>query len=87
MKTNYSNAQLYMKIASNPSVGTAIAFFTVWATVIVAILVGWVANVVQTIHMLVSLDRITDITGYGVLQIIGIFTGPVGSVLGWIGMF
>ena len=52
-----------------------------------AIVVGWVGNLVQTIMYLSALDKFVDISGYGILQIVGIFAAPVGSVLGWVGFF
>lgn len=50
--------------------------------VLLVILPGWVANVVQ----LAGADWST-ITGLLILKAIGVFVAPLGVVLGWIGMF
>lgn len=57
---------------------TSITFIAVW----VAAVVGWVANIVQVVPMIND-----TITGMLILKIVGIFAGPLGSILGYIGMF
>lgn len=50
--------------------------------IVIAMLVGWVANIVQIVH------TISDpITGLFILKCVGILVAPVGGVLGLIGMF
>ena len=44
--------------------------------------IGWVLNGVQIVH---TLDM--PITGLFILKCIGIFVAPLGSVLGWVGLF
>ena len=43
---------------------------------------GWLFNICQLIEM----ESIAD-TGLGVFKAIGVFIAPVGSVLGWVGLF
>lgn len=44
--------------------------------------IGWIANLIQILGMLAD-----PITGLFILKIVGIFAGPIGSILGFIGMF
>ncbi len=45
-------------------------------------IIGWVANIVQVIHLSTA-----AITGVFILKCIGIFVAPLGVILGWIGLF
>lgn len=55
-----------------------VLFVFVWVLAIV----GWVANIVQTVGM--AYEPITTLL---ILKIVGIFAAPLGSVLGIAGMF
>ena len=44
--------------------------------------IGWIANIVQIVHA-INLP----ITGLFILKCIAILVIPLGSVLGWVGMF
>jgi hypothetical protein len=70
-------------LSEKQSMKLGVAFFVLWF----ASIIGWAANVIQTLYMLTSLERIADISGFGVLQVVGIFAAPLGAVLGWYGMF
>ena len=58
--------------------GTFITIIAVW----IIALTGWIANIVQVVPMIND-----TITGMLILKIVGIFAGPLGSILGYIGMF
>lgn len=58
------------------------AIFIIW----LAFVIGWIANIWQVISALVN-SSWAEITPFVVLKIVAIFLGPVGSVLGYIGMF
>ena len=47
-----------------------------------ALIVGWIANLVQVIGMASG-----DVTALFILKLAGIFAGPLGSILGLIGFF
>lgn len=49
---------------------------------VLAGLVGWVANIVQLIQAMGD-----PITGTFILKCVGVFVAPLGSVLGYVGMF
>lgn len=44
----------------------------------------WVVNIVTFVD---SFTTFGEMTGFQIIQIIGIFTGPVGSVVGLISLF
>lgn len=50
-------------------------------------IVGWVLNVYQVIVGFINLEVFSEISGYLVIKTVCIFLGPVGSVLGWVGLF
>ena len=58
------------------------AIIIIW----LAFVIGWIANLWQVVAALVS-SSWAEITPFLVLKIVAIFLGPVGSVLGYIGMF
>lgn len=51
----------------------------IYLAIIVAILYGWIANIVTIFH-----SNFSEITGVLILRIVGIFVGPLGVVLGYI---
>lgn len=57
------------------------AMFLIW----LAFIIGWILNIVQIVHQMP--ERIGDATGMLVFKIICVFVAPVGSVLGYIGLF
>lgn len=60
----------------NGSIASLIFVVSVYITIIV----GWILNIYQLVHM-------SGLTGYLVVKIIGIFLFPLGAVLGYIGLF
>jgi nucleoside permease NupC len=77
----YIGRTFYLTEAQGTKMG--IILVVMW----IAGVIGWIANLIQTLYMLTSLERIIDISGFGIVQVIGIFFAPVGSILGWYGMF
>lgn len=49
--------------------------------------VGAILNIYQVIVGFINLEVFAEISGYLVIKAICIFLGPVGSVLGWVGLF
>lgn len=78
MVTSILNAR---KITTSPT--NAKATFVLW----LVILVGWIANIVQTAVDLTSVGRLADISAYVILQGIGIIWPFFGAVLGYVGLF
>ena len=62
-----------------PLVGAGAAIL-VYLSAIVALVLGWVFNIVQ----LVTLSS-GAINALFVIKVVGIFVAPLGAVLGWIG--
>jgi hypothetical protein len=58
------------------------AVFLLYIAAFVSMAIGWVANIVQIVHMIHE-----PVTTELVIRIVGVFAAPVGSVLGWCGMF
>lgn len=54
------------------------AAFCAWAAFVLAILIGWVLNVVD-----VFLSAAGEITALFVLRVVGIFIPIIGAYLGW----
>lgn len=52
-----------------------------------AALVGWILNICQVAYSVFAVTAIGDIPPYVILKIVGIFIAPLGSVLGFIGLF
>ena len=50
-----------------------------YVAIIVAIVYGWIMNIVALAHM-----NLTDVTGMLILRVVGIFMAPLGTVLGYI---
>ena len=51
----------------------------IWLCLVFAIGYGWVMNIINIVHA-----DFTHITGLLVIQVVGIFVAPLGSVLGWV---
>ena len=47
--------------------------------------IGWIANIVQVFQQMPA--AFGDATPMWIAKIVCIFIAPVGSILGWIGMF
>jgi hypothetical protein len=56
------------------------SFILAYAAIAIAIIIGWVMNLVQLIGMASD-----GVTGLFVLKIVGLFLAPLGAVLGYIG--
>ena len=56
-------------------------FGLVWIAFVVAVLVGWVMNIVQLIH----LSGTATLTLGIILRIVGIFVPPLGAIMGYFG--
>lgn len=54
-----------------------------WVIVWLVMLIGWVMNIIQVVDTF----NIDAITGLIIIKIIGIVVGPLGAVMGWIGLF
>ena len=52
----------------------------------IALILGWVINLYTLISSSVG-EPISEITVFGIMQIIGVFAFPIGSVLGYISLF
>ena len=48
------------------------------------LVVGWLINIIIFVK---SFTTLGEVTGFQIIQVIGIFTGPVGSVLGYLSLF
>lgn len=59
---------------------TALIFALFW----LALTVGWIMNVVQVIGMALADHPATTLF---IVKIVGIITGPLGGVLGWVSYF
>ena len=51
----------------------------IWLGFIIGLFAGWVMNIINIAHA-----DFAHITGLLVIQVIGIFMAPLGSVLGWV---
>ena len=49
--------------------------------------IGWIANIVQIVKTPGPLSEASTWTILLALKVIGIVAGPIGAVLGWIGIF
>lgn len=58
-----------------------LGFIAVWGF----FLIGWIANIAQVfIHMPATFAAMTPMF---IAKVVCIFAAPVGSILGWVGMF
>jgi hypothetical protein len=55
-----------------------IAFISIW----ILMVFGWFTNIFNVIRYILNDSSIADITAYQVLEILGIFVGPLGGILG-----
>jgi hypothetical protein len=53
--------------------------YVIWGVIVLALLGGWIANVVKLINM--GFDQVT---GMMVARSIGVFVAPLGGVLGFL---
>ncbi len=60
---------------------TVATLFSLW----VAFLIGWIANIYQVFANIPA--TFGEMTPFYVIKAVCIFVAPIGSVLGWIGMF
>jgi hypothetical protein len=59
---------------------TGLVLIAIW---IVAI-IGWVINLVNVVKL--AIDNV-EFTTLFIVQVVGIFFGPLGSILGWFSIF
>lgn len=52
-------------------------FFGIWFVFVLTLFSGWVINIIT----IANTDNILS-TGVGILRIVGIFIGPLGSIMG-----
>lgn len=62
---------------------TAIIVIGVWMFLIV----GWIVNLVDVIVTVAGVSSIGEITPFTLFQIISIFLGPIGSIVGYVSLF
>jgi hypothetical protein len=53
----------------------------VWVGIWIAAIIGWVANIIQVIHLTSG-----PVTTLFILKCVGILAAPLGSILGWAGI-
>ena len=56
------------------------------AITVIAMILGWIINLYTLVSSSVG-EPISEITVFGIIQIIGVFAFPIGSVLGYISLF
>lgn len=65
-------------------------FFIGWVAVALLLIplsvIGWVANIIQIFKTPGPLSEASTWTILLAMKVIGIFAGPIGVVLGWIGI-
>jgi hypothetical protein len=52
-----------------------------------ALFVGWVINLVLVIKLALSGISLGALTVFNFFQIVGVFVAPLGSILGFVGLF
>lgn len=57
---------------------TVSGVFVVWALSVIAIVIGWVMNIITLMGIIND-----PITGMFILRVVGIFIPPLGGVLGY----
>ena len=61
--------------------------YTALVLFILANFVAYIVNAVSAITAVIALDAIATISGFVVLQCVGLFFPPLGVVMGWITIF
>jgi hypothetical protein len=59
---------------------SSLSIFLVMVTIVVSF-IGWILNLINVIN---SNETLATLTLKGILQVVGIFVVPLGSLLGWI---
>jgi hypothetical protein len=59
---------------------SSVSIFLVMVTIVVSF-IGWILNLINVIN---SNETLATLTLKGILQVVGIFVVPLGSLLGWI---
>ena len=68
------------KFTYRASSGTgAIVAALVYLVLVIALVYGWIANIVSLYH-----SNFNELTGQLVLRIVGIFVAPLGAVMGYL---
>lgn len=62
---------------------TALIVIGVW----VFLIVGWIINLVDVIVTVAGISTIAEIAPFTLFQIISIFLGPIGSIVGYVSLF
>lgn len=63
---------------------TALGLFVGWVTVVVAVVAGWVMNILDLIRMSSTMGPIGEWGLIVWMKIVGIFVFPLGAIMGWL---
>lgn len=66
--------------SGNVAATAGITIVLIWILAIV----GWVINLCKCIGGFLDAPTLGEITTVTIIQLVGVFTGPVGSVMGWV---
>lgn len=47
-------------------------------------IVGWIMNLWKCVAGFLEVPTLGEVTTTTIVQLVGVFTGPVGSVMGWV---